>query len=290
MELKEIAEILDGKLVGENVKVTGFTIPKFASENDLSFLRRDEDIAILKKSKCNNFIIYNRLFLPKNKNFIVINDEPIMILQKVLNLFNTIPPMLINVSESAKISKNVYLGKNIIIGDNAIIEDNVKIYDNVKIGKNVHLYSGSVIGKPGFLHYLFSENIISIRGIGGVIIEDNVEIGANTCIDSGIFGQTIIGANTKIDNLCQIGHDVKIGTNTIICSQVGIAGYTKIGNNSLFYGKVGVKDNLILGDNIIAKAYSCITKCFKSNSVISGIPARDEKNLKKLLYKKRGEK
>lgn len=264
MTLLEVSNYLNATLIGKNFEFDALNIPMFAKENNLSFLSNDESFSIIKKSKCMNFIVSNRLFLPKGKNYIVVDEDPRLAISKLLYKF-----------------KNINVNKNIIIGKNTFIEDNVKIYDNVIIGDNVKIYSGSVIGKPGFSHYKVGEEIITFNGIGSVIIKDNVEIGSNTCIDAGIFTNTLIGESTKIDNFCQIGHDVIIGKRCIICSQVGIAGHVKIGDDSILYGKVGVRDRVILGNNFIGKAYSAITKSFATNSIVSGIPARDKNKLYK---------
>lgn len=282
MTLKDVANLLNGVLVGENISFESINIPSLAIENNLSFLKNNESLSLLKKSKCKNFIISNRLFLPKDKNYIIVNTDPIISVSKLL-LEMDVEEKEHKIEKESTISKASHVGKRVSIGKETIIEDNVKIYDNVIIGNNVIIHSGSIIGKPGFSHYKFEDEIITLKGIGGVIIEDNVEIGCNSCVDAGIFNDTKIGRDTKIDNFCQIGHDVEIGEKTIICSQVGIAGYTKIGKNSLLYGKVGVSDSLILGDEFIAKGYSAVTKSFQSKTIVSGIPARENiKNLKKL--------
>ncbi|MGL5780423.1 hypothetical protein [Cetobacterium sp.] len=284
MTLEEVSYILKGRLVGENIKFHKISIPSLAKENDLSFIKNHESLALIKSSSCKNFIVSKRLFLPRGKNYIVVNEDPILCLEKLLQQMKVIEKN--EILKKAIISPKAIIGKNVTIGKNSLIEDNVKIYDNVKIGEHVKIYSGAIIGKPGFSHYIHNNDVITLDGIGSVVIENSVEIGANSCVDAGIFGDTTIGENTKIDNFCQIGHDVKIGKNSIICSQVGIAGYTSLGENSIIYGKVGISDSLILGNNFIAKGYSAVTKSFPDNSIVSGIPARNNKeNLKRISKK-----
>lgn len=288
MTLEKIASILQGEIIGENSSFEKISIPTLAKENDLSFIKNSESVAMIKKSRCKNFIVSNRLFLPSEKNYIVVKDDPILYLSKLLLEIKEGTQILRenHISKSAVISERAYIGNGVTIGKNSIIEDNVKIYNNVSIGENVKIYSGAIIGRPGFSHYIYMDKIVTLNGIGTVIIQDGAEIGANTCIDAGIFSDTIVGKNTKVDNLCQIGHDVKIGAQSIICSQVGIAGYTQLGEKTIIYGKVGISDSLILGDNFIAKAYSAVTKSFSENSIVSGIPARKNiKNLKKISKK-----
>ncbi|MGL5983577.1 MAG: hypothetical protein ACRCZR_09650 [Cetobacterium sp.] len=288
MTLEKVAFILNTELIGENLPFQKLALPNLANENDLSFIRNHESFNMIKNSKCKNFIISNRLFLPKDRNYIIVKEDPIISLSRLLPHLrkNNNFKVKNKISEKAIISKNAYISENVSIGENSIIEDNVKIYSNVKIGNNVIIYSGAVIGKPGFSHYISEDKIVTLNGIGGVIIRDGVQIGSNTCIDAGIFEYTEIGKNSKIDNLCQIGHDVKLGEQSIICSQVGIAGYSQLGKNTLLYGKVGIKDAVIIGDNFVAKAYSGVTKSFASGLTVSGMPARDDmKNLRNKLKK-----
>ncbi len=209
------------------------------------------------------------------------------------------------ISKKASISPSAIIGENVHIADFVVIEDNVKIgndttieancvikedtsighncylfpnctvYDNMILENGVTLHAGAVIGADGFGYILYNNIQEKVPQIGNVIIKNNVEIGANSCIDRGTIGSTIIDKNTKIDNLVQIGHNVKIGENTIICSQVGIAGSTEVGDFVYLAGQVGVADHVKIGNRVMAGAKSGIHSTIKDDLKILGYPARD---------------
>ncbi len=159
-----------------------------------------------------------------------------------------------------------YIGDNTIIGDNSIIYSGVHIYKNTVIGKNVIIHSGAVIGADGFGYAVGKEGIKKLNHIGNVIIEDDVEIGANTTIDRALLDSTIIGKSTKIDNLVMIGHNCKIGQNCFLVSQVGLSGSVSIGDNSILAGQVGVADHVNIGSNVKVAAKSGVAYDLPSNN------------------------
>lgn len=209
------------------------------------------------------------------------------------------------ISTKASVAKTAIVGENVSIGDYVVIEENVKIgndttieancvikegtvignncylfpnctiYDNMVLENNVILHAGVVIGADGFGYILYNGVQEKVPQIGNVIIKDNVEIGANTCIDRGTIGSTVIEKNTKLDNLVQIGHNVKIGENTIICSQVGIAGSTQVGDLVYLAGQVGVADHVKIGNKVMAGAKSGIHGTLRDDVKVLGYPARD---------------
>ncbi|MGC8972415.1 MAG: UDP-3-O-(3-hydroxymyristoyl)glucosamine N-acyltransferase, partial [bacterium] len=158
-----------------------------------------------------------------------------------------------------------FIGYNVIIDDESII------------GKRVKIQHGAVIGKEGFGFYRDRETYIRIPHLGNVIIEDDVEIGANSVVDRATLGSTIIKRGTKIDSLVIVAHNVKIGEDTVIAGQSGIAGSSEIGNGCMLGGQVGVADHIKIGNNTIIFAKTGVIGDIPSNSVVSGIPARPHK-------------
>jgi UDP-3-O-[3-hydroxymyristoyl] glucosamine N-acyltransferase len=186
----------------------------------------------------------------------------------------------VTIGENAVIGDGAYVGCNTTIGNNVIIGNNTKIESNVTIvyaiiGENCAIYSGVRIGQDGFG---FIPGGPKVRQVGIVEIGNNVEIGANTCIDKGALKNTVIKNNCKIDNLVQIGHNVEIGENTIIAAQVGISGSTKIGANVMLGGQVGVAGHLKVGDKVMVAGKSGITTDIEEGEVVAGYPAIKIKN------------
>ena len=178
------------------------------------------------------------------------------------------------IGKNVKIFSQVYVGENVIIGNNVVIHPGVKIYDNSIIGNNCIIHSGSVIGSDGFGFNLDSKgNQKKVSHNGNVIIEDDVEIGANCTIDRATLGSTILRKGVKIDNLIQIAHNVEIGENTVIAGCSGIAGSTVIGKNCMIGGQVGISGHLKIGDRVKIQAKSGILKNIDSDSSVMGYPA-----------------
>ncbi|MCY7007855.1 UDP-3-O-(3-hydroxymyristoyl)glucosamine N-acyltransferase [Fusobacterium simiae] len=191
------------------------------------------------------------------------------------------------ISEKAIISEKANIGKyNIIIEDNVIIEAGVTIYENVTIKKDSIIRSGTTIGGNGFEFSRFEDEVLSIAFAGDVLIEENVEIQNNTCVDRGVFDRTYLGKNVKVDNLVHIAHDVKIGDNTLVVACTLIGGRTKIGKNSYLGPNCTIKNGLILGENSKVSMGAVVTKNVKDNEVVTGnfaIPHEQFiKNLKKM--------
>lgn len=181
------------------------------------------------------------------------------------------------IGDGSRIYPHVYIGDGTIIGKNCTIYSGVNIYHECVIGDGCTIHSGTVIGSDGFGFAPQSENeFMKIPQIGNVILEDNVEIGANVAIDRATMGSTIIRKGVKIDNLIQIGHNVEIGENTVMAGQVGIAGSTKIGKNCMFGGQVGIAGHLTVADGTKIGAQAGIGSNIKEeNTIILGTPAID---------------
>jgi len=178
----------------------------------------------------------------------------------------------INIASSAYVHPSAQIGSNVTIGENTIIYPNVVIYDNVYIGDDVVIHSNSVIGSDGYGYTL--DDMIKIPQEGGVVIKDNVEIGACVCVDRATIGYTYIGSNTKIDNLVQIAHNVKIGNNCRIAGKSGVAGSARIYDNSIIAAMAGVKDGVKVGPNSILAGASMATKNIPPGQTFAGNPAR----------------
>ncbi|MDX9701427.1 MAG: UDP-3-O-(3-hydroxymyristoyl)glucosamine N-acyltransferase [Candidatus Auribacterota bacterium] len=193
------------------------------------------------------------------------------------------------VQDGAKIGKGsvvgafCFVGSKTVIGHKCMLNPGVVLYPNTVIGNRVILHSGVVVGSDGFGYVPHDGKQIKVPQIGTVLIEDDVEIGANTTVDCATLGKTVIGQGTKIDNQVQIAHNDVIGKNCIICAQVGISGSSTVGNNVILAGQVGLADHVTIDDNVIvgAKAGVAVNKHLKSNKVYLGSPAREIDTFKK---------
>lgn len=181
------------------------------------------------------------------------------------------------IGENSKILVGVRIGDNVKIGANCCIYPNVVIYDHTQIGDNVIIHAGSVIGADGFGYKQRNQKHVKVPHVGFVKIENNVEIGANTCIDRGTFGETVIGKGSKVDNLVQIGHNNIIGENVIICGQTGISGSCNIENNVILAGSAGIADHVKIGHHAVVMARSGIASDIKECTQVFGSPAKDKK-------------
>ena len=180
----------------------------------------------------------------------------------------------VRIGNDSKIYPQVYIGDNVIIGDDCIIYPGVKIYENCIIGNRCILHAGTVIGADGFgFAPQNNGSYKKIPQIGNVILEDDIEIGANTTIDCGTMESTIIRKGVKIDNLVQVAHNCEIGENTVIAAQTGMAGTTKVGRNCRFGGQVGLAGHLTIGDNVQIGAQSGIASSVKDGETLLLTPA-----------------
>jgi len=220
----------------------------------------------------------------KNKCLVISTNSKLLFAKVVnenykCNLKWGIHPTAI-IHPEAKIAKNVFVGAYVTIGrseveEGAIIYPNVSIYDNVKIGKNVIIDSGAVIGSAGFGFVKLADGTpFAFPQIGGVIIEDNVEIGANTCIDRGALQDTIIGAYSKIDNLTEIGHNVKIGKKSIITAGVLIGGSCIIGDEGWIAPNVSIKNKSIIGEKVFIGIGSVVIRDINRDQIVFGNPSK----------------
>jgi UDP-3-O-[3-hydroxymyristoyl] glucosamine N-acyltransferase len=182
----------------------------------------------------------------------------------------------VKVGDNTKIFPNAFVGDNVQIGNNTIIHPGVKIYKDCKIGDRVVMHAGSVVGSDGFGFAPQADGTFKkVPQMGNVIIEDDVEIGANTTIDRATIGSTIIKAGAKLDNLIQIAHNVEVGNSTVIAAQVGVSGSTKIGKGVMIGGQAGIIGHIQIGDGAKINGKSGVSKSIEPGKAVTGTPAHD---------------
>ncbi len=299
MELttKQIAELLNGRLVGDpNEVLTSLAKIEEAESGSISFLANPKYESFLYTTRSSLIIVNDSQILGSEiKPALLYVENAYTAFTILLNLFNPARALkksgidsLAFVDKSAKLDESVYagafsyvaagtviaagvqiypqvyIGENVKIGTDCILFPGVKVYNNSVIGNNVTLHSGVVIGSDGFGFAPQTDgSFTKISQIGNVIIEDDVEIGSNTCIDRATVGSTIIRRGVKLDNLIQIAHNVEIGAHTVIAAQAGIAGSTKLGKNCFVGGQVGFVGHLSIAAGTQISAQSGIMKSIK---------------------------
>lgn len=191
------------------------------------------------------------------------------------------------IGKGAKIFPQAYVGDNVTIGEGAILKPGVKIYHNCHVGNRCILHAGVVIGADGFGFAPTDNGYKKIPQLGNVVIEDDVELGANTTVDRAMMGSTVVGRGTKIDNLCMIAHNCRVGEDTVLAAQVGMAGSSKIGDRCMFGGQVGLAGHIAVGDRVQVGAQSGIPNSVPSDSKIMGYPAVDARTFaRNVVYQK----
>ena len=301
--LKEIAKFLDIECEKDLV-ISKLLALKEADENTLSFFHDAKYLNDLKETKAAAVILEKKFveYLPEGVLALVTN-EPYKKMALATSMFSYTPsvstfePKLLDnaeVASSVNCGKNVTIGKNskvmagsflgdeVSIGENCIIYPNVTIYHECKIGNNTIIHSGTVIGSDGFGFVSKDSSNTKFYQIGNVVIEDNVEIGANCTIDRATLGSTIIKSNAKLDNLIQIGHNCQIGEYSIIVSQVGLSGSTIVGQGVVIGGQSGTAGHLKIGDRAMLAARTGVTKDLEGGKVYGGFPATDVKIWRKM--------
>lgn len=307
---KQIADYLKGEVIGnQDVSVSNFSKIEEGKPGTISFLANPKYTSFIYTTKA-DIVLVNEDFVsekPIQATLIKVKNA-YTALASLMELVNKSTPQksgtesMSFVSETAEIGEEVYIGAFAYIGEKVVVGDNCKVYpqvyigDGVKIGKNCILYpgvriyhdcvigdnciihSGAVIGADGFGYSKEEYVYHKIPQIGNVLIEDDVEIGANTTIDRAVMGSTVIHRGVKLDNLIQIAHNCEIGENTAMAAQVGIAGSAKIGENSVLGGQVGIGGHITIGKNSQIGAQSGIISNTKEGSEIMGSPAFPVKN------------
>lgn len=311
---KQIAQFIQGRIEGdENVSVHTFSKIEEGKPGAISFLSNPKYTHFLYDTQASIVIINEDVELENPvKTTLIRVKNAYECVAKLLQLYaSTIPKKsgidpLAFISPKAKVGKNcyvgafayiaddaiigddcqiyphAYVGEGVKIGDNALIYPHVTIYKGCVVGNRVTLHAGCVIGSDGFGFAPTEDGYDKIPQIGIVTIEDDVEIGANTCIDRSTMGTTIIRKGVKLDNLIQVAHNVEIGKNTVMAAQVGVAGSTKIGEWCMFGGQVGVAGHISVANHTQVGAQAGITGTIKKeNETIIGSPAWDAKGFMK---------
>ncbi len=302
--LAEIAAIVKGEVVGdEHLVITGLSGIKEAKQGDLTFIAHPKYIPLSRTTKASAILTPRDVEVPGKP--VIRTDNPSLAFSRIASLmYETDAFFPKGIHQTAIIAKDAVIGKNVAIGPYTVIESradigdntiiysgcyighctvlgknclaypNVTIRERITVGNRVVIHSGTVVGSDGFGYVLADGKHEKIPQIGTVIIEDDVEIGANVTIDRARFDKTVIGEGTKIDNLAQIAHNVIMGKHCIIISQVGISGSVVIEDSVTLAGQVGVHGHLTIGKGVIAAARSGITKSVPAHTTVSGYPAQ----------------
>lgn len=307
---KQIAQMLEGRVEGnENAVVSKLCKIEEGEEGGLSFLANPKYNHYLYSTKA-SIVIINEDFEPEEeiKTTVIRVKDAYSCFAKLLEIYNqyrlnkngisslafidkqaeiaedVYVGEFAVISKGAKIGKgskiypHVYIGDDVKIGENVTLFAGVRIYHDTVIGNNCILHSGAVLGADGFGFAPLADGTFKkIAQIGNVVIEDDVEIGANATIDRATMGSTKVMKGTKIDNLCQLGHNVVIGQSTAMAAQTGVAGSTKIGNNCFIGGQVGFSGHIKVGDRCSIGAQAGIISDVKDEARIIGSPAIDAK-------------
>ena len=289
---KQIAEFIGGRVEGnEQATVSTFAKIEEATEGTITFLSNPKYTSYIYDTKASIVLVNDDLELEHAVEATLIRvPNAYECVAKLMQMYAASLPKktgvdpLAFVSKTAQIGKDVYVGPFTYIGDGVKIGDgtrifpNVTIYDGCQIGKNVTIHAGAVIGADGFGFAPNQEGYEKIPQLGTVIIEDNVEIGANTCVDRSTMGETIIHKGVKLDNLIQVAHNCEIGENTVMSAQVGMAGSTKIGAWCMVGGQAGFSGHIKIADKTFIGAQSGVISNTKGNGEqLIGAPAIDPK-------------
>jgi len=305
ISVADIARLVKGELIGDGgLLVSGFSGIREAQKNELTFLSNPKYEPMLRDTQAGVTLVPRQITCP-GKTLIRVDNPSLSFTQVVNHLLKDVPdyrPRGIHptavIAKGAKLASNVAVGAHTVIEDGAVIAEGCVLYaqcyvghetclgkdcmvypqvvlrEKVSIGNRVIIHSGTVIGCDGYGYVTVEAKHMKIPQVGSVLIEDDVEIGANVTIDRARFGKTIIGEGTKIDNLVQIAHNVTIGKHCLIVAQVGISGSTRIGNYVILAGQVGVVGHLEIGDGAIVTGQSGVSHSIKAGEQVFGSPAQ----------------
>lgn len=307
MRLGELADRIGATLSGDpDFAVTGAAGLSEASDSDVTFLASGAKAAIAAESAAGAIIVQKGIELP-GRNIVAVDNPKLGFAKALEALYPAVRPVAgiaggAHVSDNAELAEKVsvaptaciedgarigkntvirpgaYIGRGVIIGQDSLICPNVVIMDGCRIGSRVIIHAGAVIGSDGF-GYVTEDGVHhKIPQVGNVIIEDDVEIGANVTVDRATVGSTVVGASSKIDNLTQVAHNVILGPGCLVAAQTGIAGSSKLGRYVVLGGQVGLADHVALGDGVMVGAQSGIPRDVPAGTVVSGTPAISHRN------------
>lgn len=287
MRIYKIAEICGYEFCGADCDIRTISYADNASANSLAVVYTKKDISITNAGA----VLTEPRFIKTDKTILFVSEPLDIAAVKVAMLlvqngdvkmygkpnYNVVKGYFaadnVEIGEDTVVSPNVFIDEDVKIGNHCMIEPNVYIKGGSTIGDDVHISSGSIIGANAFCHY-YDLGIKSFPGIGKVIIGPHTEIGCNTVVQRGTFSDTVIGEGSKIGNLVDIGHDVRIGSHCKIVSQTGIAGRVSIGDWVTIYGQTGIANHVSIGDRAVVMAQSLVTKDVPADEKISGRFAR----------------
>ncbi|MBU1086747.1 MAG: UDP-3-O-(3-hydroxymyristoyl)glucosamine N-acyltransferase [Candidatus Omnitrophica bacterium] len=310
--LNEIAQLIDGFVVGDgNIEISGVCGIKEAKQGEITFVANPKYISLMEHT--NASAIITTPDIKESSKPLILTENPSLAFAKLLTLvapnesghFKGVHPTAVigkdvklgkdvaihpfvviedgaEVGDNSVLCAGVFVGNNTKIGCNTVVYPHVSIRERVIIGDRVIIHSGTVIGSDGFGFATVKGLHQKIPQIGTVVIEADVEIGANVTIDRARFDKTLIKHGTKIDNLVQIAHNVVIGENSIIVAQAGISGSTILGKNVTLAGQSGLIGHISIGDNAVVAAQAGVTKSVPDNTCVSGYPAKPHKKAKRI--------
>jgi len=315
IKLGELAELVGGRLKGNaELSITGFCSLDNPSPSGISFLEKGKDIAKLSDIMLGALVCAetHAQYFPD----VIITDNPKLAFIKIMHRFMALaekappPPGIhptavvdegariadtarveacavigpdVRIGERTLVGAGAVIGAHVTIGDDTKVLSNVTIHHHCTIGNHVEIHSGSVIGAEGFGFVPTADGHLKFPQVGDVLIEDYVEIGANCCVDRAALDTTVIHAGTKLDNLVQVAHGVRIGHHTVIAAQTGISGSTRVGNWCIVGGQAGFQGHITVGDQSIIAAQSGVFSDLPFKSKVSGYPAKPHGQSLKVL-------
>lgn len=309
--LQKLAEHVGGRVAGDSqMEIRGIQPFESAGPGDLTLAAQKKYQEHLDQTRASAVIVSPGV--ESDEKPLLQVERPKVAFARLLALFHPRPAAVTGISPQAHISESsrvfedvtihpfvfvgdevviekevtlfsgVHVGNHCVIGRGCVLHPNVTLYENVSLGERVILHSGTVIGADGFGYVFDGQTQVKIPQTGSVTIGDDVEIGANSCVDRAGFGVTVLERGVKLDNHVHIGHNCRIGENTVIAGQVGLSGSVEVGKNCTFAGHAGVVDHVKIGDQVTVMMKSAVSKDIPSQSVVSGQPAMEHRQWMKI--------